>query len=49
MNIAILIPTHGGGGAERVASIIGNYYHRKGHEVYFFFGRLYDSTEIWSL
>lgn len=38
MNIAILVPSLGGGGAERVASLIGNYYYDKGHKVYFFLG-----------
>lgn len=38
MNIAILIPSLGGGGAERVASLIGNYYSNKGHNVYYFLG-----------
>lgn len=36
MNIAILIPELGGGGAERVASILGDYYYDKGHKVYYF-------------
>lgn len=39
MNIAILIPELAGGGAERVASLIGNYYVRKGHNVYYFFAK----------
>lgn len=38
MNIGILIPSLGGGGAERVASIIGRYYSDKGHKVYYFLG-----------
>lgn len=38
MNIAILIPTLSGGGAERVASIIGNHYADKGNNVYYFLG-----------
>lgn len=36
MNIAILIPELSGGGAERVAQVIGNYYFEKGHKVYYF-------------
>lgn len=36
MNIAILIPSLGGGGAERVAQIIGDYYCEKGETVYYF-------------
>ncbi len=39
MNIAIMIPTLGGGGAERVASILGDNYAERGHKVYFFLGR----------
>lgn len=38
MNIAILIQTLGGGGAERVAQIIGDYFVDKGNEVYYFLG-----------
>lgn len=38
MNIAILIQTLGGGGAERVAQIIGDYYVEKGNNVYYFLG-----------
>ena len=38
MNIAILISSLGGGGAERVASIVGGYYSDKGHKVYYFLG-----------
>ncbi len=38
MNIAILIPELGGGGAERVAQIIGDYYYDKGENVYYFLG-----------
>lgn len=36
MNIAIIIPELGGGGAERVATLLGDYYYDKGHRVYFF-------------
>ena len=36
MNIAIMIPTLAAGGAERVASIVGDFYSEKGHNVYFF-------------
>ena len=36
MNIAILIPELGGGGAERVSQIVGDYYVEKGHNVYYF-------------
>lgn len=36
MNIAILIPELGGGGAERVAQILGDYYVEKGNNVYYF-------------
>lgn len=36
MNIAILIPELGGGGAERVAQIVGDYYVKKGNKVYYF-------------
>lgn len=38
MNIAILIPSLVGGGAERVAEIVGGYYSDKGHKVYYFLG-----------
>lgn len=38
MNIAILIPSLSGGGAERVASIVGEYYADKGQRVYYFLG-----------
>ena len=38
MNIAILISSLTGGGAERVASLIGNYYIGEGHNVYYFIG-----------
>ena len=38
MNIAILIPSLVGGGAERVAAIVGEYYSDKGHKVYYFLG-----------
>ncbi len=36
MNIAILIPELGGGGAQRVAQIIGDYYCEKGEKVFYF-------------
>ncbi len=36
MNIALLIPTLTGGGAERVAQLIGNYYVDRGNKVYYF-------------
>lgn len=36
MNMAIIIPTLGGGGAERVAKIIGDYYVGQGNRVYYF-------------
>lgn len=36
MNIAILITELGGGGAERVSQILGDYYIEKGHKVYYF-------------
>lgn len=36
MNIALLITSLGGGGAERASSIIGDYYYEKGHNVYYF-------------
>ncbi|MBD5549024.1 MAG: glycosyltransferase [Lachnospiraceae bacterium] len=36
MNIGILIPELGGGGAERVASILGDYYTERGDKVYYF-------------
>lgn len=39
MNIAILIPEMEGGGAERVASLVGNYYVDKGHNVYYFLAK----------
>lgn len=38
MNIAILIPSLGGGGAERVAAIIGEYYSERGDNIYYFVG-----------
>lgn len=38
MNIAILIRTLGGGGAERVAQILGDYYVEQGNNVYYFLG-----------
>lgn len=37
MNIAILVPSLGIGGAERVAAYLGNYYYEKGHNVFYFF------------
>ncbi len=36
MNIAILIPSLGGGGAERVAQKLGDHYFDKGNRVYYF-------------
>ena len=36
MNIAILIPELGGGGAERVAQILGDYYVDRGEKVFYF-------------
>ena len=36
MNIAILVPSLGIGGAERVAAFLGNYYYEKGHHVFYF-------------
>ncbi len=36
MNIAIMIPTLSGGGAERVAQILGNYYVERGNKIYYF-------------
>ena len=36
MNIAILIPTLGMGGAERAAVSVGSYYHDRGDNVYYF-------------
>lgn len=39
INIAILIPELEGGGAERVASLVGNYYVGKGHNVYYFLAK----------
>ncbi len=39
MNIAILIQELEGGGAERVASLIGNYYIEQGHNVYYFISK----------
>ena len=36
MNIAILIPELGGGGAERAATLLGDYYIGKGYNVYYF-------------
>ena len=36
MNIAILIPELGGGGAERVAQILGDYYVGQGEKVFYF-------------
>lgn len=38
MNIAILIPELGGGGAERVAQRIGDFFVDCGHNVYYFLG-----------
>ncbi len=38
MNIAIIIRSLGGGGAEHVAQIIGDYYVEKGDNVYYFLG-----------
>lgn len=40
MNIGILIPELGGGGAERVAQMLGNYYVDKGNNVYYFLADL---------
>ena len=39
MNIAILIQELEGGGAERVASLIGNYYIEQGQNVYYFISK----------
>lgn len=39
INIAILIPELEGGGAERIASLVGNYYVGKGHTVYYFLAK----------
>ena len=36
MNIAIIIPNLAGGGAERVAQIVGDYYFTHGNNVYYF-------------
>ena len=36
MNIAILIPGLGGGGAERASQILGNYFVSNGNQVYYF-------------
>lgn len=38
MNIAVMIPELGGGGAERVAARVGDYFSVKGDNVYFFIG-----------
>ena len=38
MNIAILINSLSGGGAERVAALVGDYYVGQGHNVYYFLG-----------
>lgn len=38
MNIALLLPSLGGGGAERVAQQLGNHYAEKGDNVYYFLG-----------
>lgn len=38
VNIAILIPELGGGGAEHIAQIVGDYYYEKGEHVYYFLG-----------
>lgn len=40
MNIAILIPELGGGGAERVAQRIGDYYIERGYGVYYFLANM---------
>lgn len=49
MNIAILVPSLGMGGAERVAAFIGDHYFEKGHNVYYFFlancGRVFFPAE----
>lgn len=39
INIAILIPELEGGGAERIASLVGNYYVEKGHNVFYFLAK----------
>lgn len=36
MNIAFLIPSLGGGGAERAAQLLGNYYADQGNKIYYF-------------
>lgn len=36
MNVAVIVPTLGMGGAERVAGFVGSYYHDRGHNVYYF-------------
>lgn len=38
MNIAVMIPELGGGGAEKVAARVGDYFSEKGNNVYFFIG-----------
>lgn len=38
MNVALLIPELGGGGAQRVAQILGDYLVQKGENVYYFIG-----------
>ena len=44
MNIAILIPELGGGGAERIAQIVGDYYFGRGENVYYFLGHDFQIT-----
>lgn len=44
MNIAIMIPALGGGGAERAAVLLGDYYYQKGHRVYFFLAKTHIKT-----
>lgn len=47
MNIAILIPSLGGGGAERASQILGNYYVEQGYKVYYFLADTKDRQDYW--
>lgn len=44
MNVAIMIPELGGGGAERIAVILGNMLIDNGYSVYYFVGEEYQET-----
>ena len=48
MNIAILISQLSGGGAERIAKVLGDYYWERGENVYYFLGD-YPQESVYSV